>query len=603
MHCDNSSTDAWVGHDRTRWTAFDGHGEPLSVMDAPSHAQGQGHITLRAFTGTLTRIDQVQMAAYVTGSLVAAFAGSLAAVLLVPLIQPLPTLPFGGGLLGTSRSFEAHAALFAVATGIFALSRWLAACLGARLSAHYGMSLRRKVHARLIGARLASLADSTSAEIANVLTYNVEIIVHGFSAVLQLLVAGVTTVVTLAFAFWVSPPLMLALPVFAAFAWMAARLFGREQSRISRQYVADMTHLFWRGEDFPRRLRHIRSFERQQAEHASYAGMSMRLSRGYQRQLVLAAHGRLLLELLATAAIAAAFVLAHRWHGIDQASLIAVCLLLGRLLPYLVSTRQGMQQLRSAVPAFELWRRYMNLGTDRPPGVPVAGGDAGVLHIKRVRLPQSLVALEVRDLVLAPGELTLVCGDSGIGKSCLVDVLSGMMAPARFEADINGQTIDFDGYRAAVRKSAYVSQQVHPWHASVRDCLRWAAPDATESMMWSALADVGLDQRLDGTADGLDTALQSSTSRLSGGELQRLLLAQVVLRQPVLAVLDEATAALDTEAETKALSALRLRLPRTVLIVVSHRTGLAAMADQYLTIDDRRVATVVRQTGTTQSGL
>src|SRR3546814_11944487 len=120
-----------------------------------------------------------------------------------------------------------------------------------------------------------------------------------------------------------------------------------------------------------------------------------------------------------------------------------------------------------------------------------------------------------------------------------------MMAPAGFEADISGQEIDFDEYRALVGKSAYVSQQVRPWHASVRDCLCWAVPDASESMMWRALADVGLDKRLNRAADGLDTALQDSTSRLSGGELQRLLLAQVLLRQPVLAMLDEATGALE----------------------------------------------------------
>lgn len=574
MRCVNSSTDG--------------------TADASSQAMAQWRVRLRAFAGTLTRRDWVRVAAYVLASLAAAFAGSLAALLLVPLVQPSSTLPFGGALLGAPRSLEAHAAVFAAATGVFALLRWAAACLGARLAAGYGMELRRKVHARLLGAKLASLADSTSAEIANVLTYNVEIIVHGFSAGLQLLVAFVTVAVTLAFAFRVAPPLMLALPLLATFAWMAARLFGPEQSRISRQYVVDMTRLFWHGEDFPRRLRHVRSFERQQADHAGYVDMTTQLGRGYRRQLELAAHGRLLLELLATAAIAVAFVLAHRWQGMDQTTLIAVCLLLGRLLPYLASTRQGIQQLRSAVPAFELWQRYMALEPDRIADASIAISPPGIVHVRRVQLPQALAALEIRDLVLAPGELTLVCGDSGIGKSCLVDVLSGMMAPAGFEADIDGRKIDFDEYRALVRKSAFVSQQVRPWHASVRDCLRWAAPEASEGMMWRALADVGLDKRLEKASEGLDTALQSSASRLSGGELQRLLLAQVLLRQPVLAILDEATGALDAGSETQVLSTVRSRLPQTALIVVSHRTGLASMADQSLTIDDRRMSTAVR---------
>jgi ATP-binding cassette subfamily C protein len=549
---------------------------------------------LRAFARTLTRRDRRRVAAYVLASLLAALAGSLAALFLVPLLQPSSPLPFASRMPAVAAaSLEADAALFAAVAGLFALSRWSAACLGARMASHYGVFLRRKVHARLVRAKLAALGDATSAEIANVLTYNVEIIVHGFTAMLQLLVAAVTTVVTLAFAFWVSPPLLLALPVFAGFAWMATKLFGGEQSRISRAYVADMTRLFWRGEDFPRRLRHVRSFGRQQADHASYADMAGQLGHGYRRQLELAAHGRLLLELLATATIAAAFVLAHRWRGIDQAALVAVCLLLARLLPYLASTRQGVQQLRSALPAFELWQRYVSLETDRWPAQG-AGGALRPLHVRRIRLPPSLVALEVRDLRLAPGELTLVCGDSGIGKTCLVDILSGMAAPAIFEADDAGREVDFDRYRTLVARSAYVSQQVRPWHASVRDSLRWARPEATDGMMWSALADVGLGDRVRRSGAGHDTGLQDSGSRFSGGELQRLLLAQVLLREPSLAILDEATGALDAPSERAVLSTLRLRLPRTALVVVSHRTGLAAMADQSVEIGGSGVATAVR---------
>ncbi len=200
----------------------------------------------------------------------------------------------------------------------------------------------------------------------------------------------------------------------------------------------------------------------------------------------------------------------------------------------------------------------------------------------------------MRDLVLAPGELTLVHGDSGIGKSCLVDVLAGMSPPAAFQAEAAGRPIDFDGYRALVARGAYLSQQVRPWHASVRECLRWADPGADEAAMWQALDDVGLARRLARAGDGLDTTLHGARSRLSGGELQRLLLAQVLLRQPVLAMLDEATGALDAESEREVLDTLRRRLPRTVLVLVSHRTALAGIADQRLLLDGGGVATPVR---------
>ena len=552
----------------------------------------------RAFSATLGQREPARIAAYVVLSVGAALAGSLAALCLVPLVQPHPSPAFGHALLGGYADVEVQAAAFAIATTSFALLRWQVARLGAGLISRCGMNLRRAVHARLIDAPLNELADATSAEIANVLTYNVEILVQGFGALLQLAVIGVTTAVTLAFAFWVSPALMLAAPIALGLGLLAARAFGREQSAVSRQYVTDMTRLFWLSEDFPRRLRYVRSFERQGAEKAGYGAISARLGLGYRRQLELVATGRLLLELVAAAGIAGVFVLADRWHGIDRASLIAISLLFGRLLPYLVSTRQSYQQLRSAAPALELWQRHMHRHSDPLPAVParaLAVGD--VITIDRLRLRGPLDALSVHGLVLAPGELTLISGDSGIGKSSLVDILAGMTPPADFGAWVGERAIDFDGYRALVRNGAYLSQSVRPWQHTVRECLAWAAPEASEQSMLHVLEEVGLGGWLAVARNGLDAALSDSSSRLSGGELQRLMLAQVMLRQPLLAVLDEATGALDAASELSVLSALRERLSRSILVVVSHRASVAMLANQHLAIGKDLAARVSRGRG------
>ncbi len=539
---------------------------------------------------------------YVALSVAGAFAGSLAAVCLVPLVQPGRVLVFGSGFINAHSSIERQIAVFVLMTCAFALCRWKAARLGADLVSRCAINLRGMVHARLIDAPLASLSDATSAEIANVLTHNVEIIVQGYSASLQLLIAAITSMVSLGFALWVSPPLVLATPVIAVLGIVVARAYGREQSEVSRQYVTDLTRLFWHSEDFPRRLRHVRSFERETAEKGSYGAISARLGYGYKRQLEIVASGRLLLELLATVGIAALFVLAHRWRGVDQASLIAVCLLLGRLLPYLVSTKQSFQQVRSAVPAFDLWARYMRLASDRPHSGSVnANRIHEPLRMEHMRVTPPATGLDVRDLVLVPGEMTLVSGDSGIGKSSLIDVLAGMVKPDVFKARIGTRLLDFDDYRERVRCGAYVSQQVRPWQRSVRECLLWAAPEATDDMLRAVLTDVGLDRRLANSQDGLETALHSSSSRLSGGELQRLLLAQTILRKPFIALLDEATSALDSAAEIAVLSAIKRRLPNTILIVVSHRTGVAEIVDQCLSINGDSSIAIAKRNATPRS--
>ena len=537
------------------------------------------HTVLRSLVATLPTPDRWKVGIYVVLSLASAFAGALAAILLVPLVQPDARLPFEGRWFHASMSMGWRTAAFTGVTLAFALLRWQASCLGARLVGRYGMRLRRQVHARLIAAEMGPLAAASSAEIANVLTYNVEIVVQGFSALQQLLVAGVTAIVSLSLAFWVSPPLLLVAPPLAILALLASRFYGREQIEVGRRYVADMTRLFWHSEDFPRRLRHVRSFGREDVERGSYGEVSKDLARGYARQLELIASGRLILELLAVGGIALLFVLAQRWHGIDQGALIAVCLLLGRLLPYLVSTRQSVQQMRSAAPAFELWQRYMHLPTsDAPPAATARPTipDAGI-HLRRVLVAPPIPGIELGDLVMRPGELVLVQGDSGIGKSSLVDVLAGMARPVVFDARVGGHAIDYDTYRAYVHHGAYVSQSVRPWQSTVRDCLRWAAPWTTDGQLRDVLREVGLDKPL-------DTALHDASSRLSGGELQRLLLAQVILREPAVAVLDEATGALDAASELAVLSAMKRRLPRSLLIVVSHREGVGVLAERHVTV-------------------
>jgi len=539
-------------------------------------------VMVRTLASLFTRREWVETLCYVALSLGVALSGSVAALLLVPLMQP--------SLLGrgsfSMHSTDAQAIAFSVATVAFALMRWQSARLGAWLVGSLARALRQRVHAHLMATPLASLANSPSSEIANVLTYNVEIVVQGYGALQQLLVAALTSLVTLAFAVWISPWLVLSVPLLVVAGLLISRSFGREQSAVSRRYVRDLTDLFWHSEDFPRRLRHVRSFEREAAEEKSHRAASSRLAQGYGRQLDLIASGRLVLELMAALGVGAVFMLAHRWQGIDQGSLVAVCLLLVRLLPSLLLTRQSFQQWRSAVPAFELWQKYMQLDMTQPAASPrQARGTAEVIHIERMRVTPPAAGVTLLDIELKPGEFTLISGRSGIGKTSLVDVLAGMAEPEVFLARDSFGPIDFDDYRAHVRRGAYVCQQVRPWQRTVRECLLWAAPGATERELGNALRDVGLEKRLEASAEGWDTALDDASSRLSGGELQRLMLAQVILRQPHLAVLDEATSALDAPSELSVLKAVKQRLPGTVILVVSHRAGVADIADQHISVE------------------
>lgn len=284
----------------------------------------------RDFVGTLVPADVSTIALYVGLSLLAALAGSLVAVSLVPLVQPGHAVRLAGYALALPAGLAMQVALFAGVSLVFAALRWHGARLAARLTSRYAIGLRQRVHAALIDAPLPALSGASSAEIANVLTYNIEIATQGFSAALQLLVAGMTALVSICIAVMIAPALLMATPLLLALAWLGLRISSSDtHARISRDYVADMTQLFWLSEDFPRRLRHVRSFQREALEARHYERISARLGQGYAQQQALVAGSRLMLEATAVAAIAGILVLANLWQGADRAALITVSLLLG----------------------------------------------------------------------------------------------------------------------------------------------------------------------------------------------------------------------------------------------------------------------------------
>src|SRR5205085_4067950 len=134
-----------------------------------------------------------------------------------------------------------------------------------------------------------------------------------------------------------------------------------------------------------------------------------------------------------------------------------------------------------------------------------------------------------------------------------------------------------------------VSQETYLFHASVRDNLRFARPDATQDELEAAARAARIHDLVASLPDGYDTVVGERGYRFSGGEKQRIAIARTILRNPPVLVLDEATSALDTQTERAVQEALdRLAEGRTT-IAIAHRLSTIRDADQIVVLDQGRV--------------
>jgi ATP-binding cassette, subfamily B, bacterial len=297
---------------------------------------------------------------------------------------------------------------------------------------------------------------------------------------------------------------------------------------------------------------------------------------------------------------------------------VVLALLLTRLYAPLTALSNARVEIMSALVSFERVFEILDLKPliqQKPGAVPVPAGPVSVeFDDVRFGYPSaekvSLASLEEVSTLdtrggeevlhgvsfrVEPGQTVALVGSSGAGKSTIAQLLARLYdvdsGAVRLGGTAPGTGLDlrdatFDSLRDTL---GMVTQDGHLFHETIASNLRLAKPEATEADMWEVIRQARLEPMIRSLPDGLDTVVGERGYRLSGGERQRLTIARLLIAQPRVVILDEATAALDSTNEAAVQAALGAALEGRTAVVIAHRLSTVRAADAILVVEDGRV--------------
>jgi ATP-binding cassette subfamily B protein len=294
--------------------------------------------------------------------------------------------------------------------------------------------------------------------------------------------------------------------------------------------------------------------------------------------------------------------------GLTVGTLLAITALLARLYGPLTALSNVRVDVMSALVSFERVfevldlqpmvvdsKNAIELKTNKPElkfeNVSFSYPKAEEISLASLEIaakPEVIISGEVLkniSFTAAAGTLTGIVGPSGAGKSTISGLIPRLYDVTSGSISVNGTDIRQYSIKSLRNVIGVVTQDSHMFHDSILVNLQYAKADASLAEIEEACRSARIWEFITSLPNGLDTVVGERGHRLSGGEKQRLAIARLLLKQPSLVILDEATAHLDSENEAMVQAALKEALTGRTSIVIAHRLSTIAHADQILVID------------------
>ena len=458
----------------------------------------------------------------------------------------------------------------------------------------YSFRLRDQLYHTVSAARWEQLAASRQTDTINLFTAQCSQVSYGVAEIIQLLASVVSTIVSLCIAVWLSLPVTVFVIICGgAFAMLfrklmkASKSYGDEMIRINRAMYQELFSQL-------RSVKEVRTYGVQKEHEALFGDISRSFRDAKLKYVRLRAFPSMLYSIAAAGMIGVIFLVCVLGFEMDTARLMVLVYVFMRLWPVFSGFINRINSILTCVPAYEkLSEAFKNLSAEET-------GDANCapmpfedrIEFKNVSFAYAESeedVLKSASFSLKKGSVTALVGRSGAGKSTIADLLLGFLTPGSGEILIDGVALNPENLPSWRREIGYIPQEPLILNASVRENLQRFHPDATEQDMIAALKKAQAWTIIEGMPKGLDTSLGDEGVRLSGGERQRIVLARVLLGNPRLIIMDEATSAMDYESETAVREAISSLSDRVTILIIAHRLATVRTAKYAMVLENGQI--------------
>ena len=492
--------------------------------------------------------------------------------------------------------------LISIATGALGVAQtWLSNLVGQRVM----HDLRAAVYRHLQRLSLAFFTRTRTGEVQSRIANDIGGVQNVVTSTATSIVSNVTTVLATIVAMfaldWRLAAFSLALLPF--FVWLTRRV-GRERKRITAERqgrLADMSSLVAEslsvsgillGKTMGRAPELAERFTRESADLADLEVRSRMAGRWRMASVQMAFS-----IMPALVYWFAGYTIAQGNAAISIGTVVAFTTLQTRLFFPLQSLLSVGIDIQTSLALFHRIFEYLDLPVDIAEREDAVELDevVGELRFEGVSFgydadgPPTLDAI---DLVVPAGTTTAIVGETGSGKTTLGYLVARLYDATAGRVAVDGVDIRDVSFASLARTVGLVSQETYLFHATVRENLRFAKPDASNEELEDAARAAQIHELIASLPDGYDTVVGERGYRFSGGEKQRIAIARTVLRNPPVLVLDEATSALDNETERavqEALDRLMSNPPTRTTLAIAHRLSTIRHADEIVVLDRGRI--------------